>query len=265
MDVLEDQFSLNAALPRTLRALFLKPGFLTTEYLSLKIARYIPPFRLYLFSSLIFFISLSFVSDPARLIVNDLDSISADTSAAPRSADPDTTDSAGARVEVNPGAINQNWAENIKIELGNDRLERATKARLNELGKQPPAVALREVVGELIQQAPKAAFLLLPVYALLLKLLYVRRKRYYVEHFIFALHTHAFAFLLAFIILILPDVPAVSILVLWVPIYFLLAMKRVYAQGWLRTTAKWLLLGWVYTILIGFAIAFTFVAAVFTV
>src|SRR5688572_31290922 len=67
MDVLEDQFSLNSGLVRTLRALFFKPGLLTTEYFSLRIARYVPPFRLYLISSLMFFLLLSFLASGDRL------------------------------------------------------------------------------------------------------------------------------------------------------------------------------------------------------
>ena len=58
LEALDDQFSLNSALPRTLQALFFKPGHLTREYMEGRIARYIPPFRLYLISSVIFFLIL---------------------------------------------------------------------------------------------------------------------------------------------------------------------------------------------------------------
>src|SRR5688572_7791203 len=56
-DAVEDQFSLNAALPRTLGLLFTHPGMLTTEFLRGHIANYIPPFRLYLLTSFMFFLA----------------------------------------------------------------------------------------------------------------------------------------------------------------------------------------------------------------
>src|SRR5687767_2191509 len=43
MEALDDQFSINSALPRTLGALIARPGHLTREYMSGRIARYIPP------------------------------------------------------------------------------------------------------------------------------------------------------------------------------------------------------------------------------
>ncbi len=60
--VADDQFSIDAKLPRTLRALFLRPGQLTAEYREGRVARYIPPFRLYLLASVLFFVLLSFLS-----------------------------------------------------------------------------------------------------------------------------------------------------------------------------------------------------------
>src|SRR5690606_30196862 len=59
-DVLEDQLVLNRALPRTLSALLFRPGLLTEEYVRGRIVRYIAPFRLYLVSSVLFFLLMSF-------------------------------------------------------------------------------------------------------------------------------------------------------------------------------------------------------------
>jgi hypothetical protein len=59
MDALEDQLSVNSALPRTLAGLLFRPGFLTREYVEGRIVRYIAPFRLYLVTSVLFFLGLS--------------------------------------------------------------------------------------------------------------------------------------------------------------------------------------------------------------
>src|SRR6185436_16470936 len=78
----EDQFSLNSGLLRTLRALFFRPGLLTTEYFALRIARYVPPFRLYLIASLLLFVFLSFLTGGDRLHIEENVSTARDSIAA---------------------------------------------------------------------------------------------------------------------------------------------------------------------------------------
>ena len=282
LDVLEDQFSLNSSLARTMKALFFKPGFLTTEYFSLRIARYVPPFRLYLIASLLFFLLLSFMASGSRIDVERSmaearDSIVAAVARDSLNPSPaDTTvrfnvgmgrgPSQGVRFGVSTDPTLENWAEKTEVNFGNETLNRAVKARLMELGELPPDQAFRRLIRGAIESTPKVMFLVLPIYALLLKLLYVRRKRLYVEHFIFALHLHAFAFLLFFISLALRAVPYSGLLVwLWLPVYTLLAMKHVYGQGWLKTTAKWAALGFVYMIVLSFGVMAAFVGALFGV
>ena len=50
-------------------------------------------------------------------------------------------------------------------------------------------------VRSMIDRAPYLMFGLVPTFALLLKLMYLRRRRLYLEHLIFALHVHALAFI----------------------------------------------------------------------
>jgi len=124
--------------------------------------------------------------------------------------------------------------------------------RLGEMGEEG---ARRWFIDTFTSNMPKAMFVLLPLFAFLLKLLYARRERYYGEHLVFALHTHAFAFF-AFAALALflsvtgeaesyegwarAAVGAVVLgLVLSVPVYILVALKRVYGQGWVKTVLKW--------------------------
>lgn len=103
-------------------------------------------------------------------------------------------------------------------------------------------------------------FSLWPLFALILKVLYRRTRRLYLEHLIFALHFHTFAFLVltvevlrnapaqavvasrnfgpANLLLVLAD----GVLQLSVFVYLFLAMRRVYGQRRLLTGAKMLLL-----------------------
>jgi hypothetical protein len=108
--------------------------------------------------------------------------------------------------------------------------------------------------------------LLVPMAALLLKLLYIRRKRRYVEHFIFTLHIHSFLFLTQFLGalgLLIFDAPWLVVLSgVATAIYFLLALKRVYGQGWWKTLIKAVLLSWGYFVLAVFALSMAAVLAV---
>ena len=136
----------------------------------------------------------------------------------------------------------------------------ATNAQIERLMRQKMARAVenpRDFVGALIDRMPYMMFLLLPVFALLLKLMYLRAGRLYMEHLIFTLHMHALAFF-AFTAGVLmeewgsPWVQEAGFWVLLSPfLYLFLAMRRVYKQSFLKTAFKTSLLLSVYlTVLI---------------
>lgn len=108
--------------------------------------------------------------------------------------------------------------------------------------------------------------LLMPVFALLLKLFYIRRGYFYTEHLVFSFHTHAFLFLLVGAAALLEYSHIIqqnvlvgpAFLIVWV--YYLLAMRKVYRQSWGKTLVKLLLLNAAYAILIVLAISLTLVA-----
>ena len=111
---------------------------------------------------------------------------------------------------------------------------------------------------------PSTLFVLVPVFALMLKLAYLFRRRLYMEHLIVALHSHAFlclALLLVFLVTALGAVvPALATLAGWVEaglfgwmlLYLLLMQKRVYGQGWPMTLFKYGLIGSCYLVLLSF-------------
>ena len=66
-EFLRESFALDSTLFRTLQPLFLKPGFLTQEYLAGRRARYVPPIRLYLVLSVTLFILLAWTAGPATV------------------------------------------------------------------------------------------------------------------------------------------------------------------------------------------------------
>jgi hypothetical protein len=120
---------------------------------------------------------------------------------------------------------------------------------------------------------PSTLFVLLPIFALMLKVAYLFKRRLYMEHLIVALHSHAFlcmSLLLVFACSKLGDaVPALStptgwieaLLFLWMPVYLLLMQKRVYGQGWPMTLLKYLVLGFCYFILLSLGVGATVLAS----
>ncbi len=130
--------------------------------------------------------------------------------------------------------------------------------------------ALTDLLRASIGKIPTVMFLLLPVFALLLKGLYARRGWYFAEHIVFGLHTHAFAFVaftgVALAVWAAPKpVAKMATLVLLaaIPLYFLVAMKRVYGQRWGKTLLKASLLGLAYGTVLTFGlIAASLLAAV---
>jgi Protein of unknown function (DUF3667) len=273
VEVLDDQLSLNSTLPRTLGALFLRPGHLTREYVQGRIVRYIPPFRLYLVSSLLFFILVPLVPGVAEINFGEGELAKADSVriamevdsvllARARAAKQDTSafknaargkQTAGLDIQFGPNPDDvphplRPLAERMKV----------TEKRLNAL---PRSEAYRLLRDAFIDNAPTGIFLMMPLFALILKILYLRRKRFYVEHFVFALHQHSFAFMLFTVMMVVQQDWLAIVGGTWFIIALYMAMKRVYGQGWFRTLYKFALLSLSYVFIVFTGVAATVVLA----
>jgi hypothetical protein len=127
----------------------------------------------------------------------------------------------------------------------------------------------------ILSAVPSTLFVLLPVFALMLKVLYLFKRRLYMEHLIVALHSHAFlclTLLLVFLSMALRDAigPGAlhgllgwveGLLFAWMPIYLLRMQKHVYGQGWTMTLLKYCVLGFSYVMLLSFGAVFTVLAS----
>jgi hypothetical protein len=259
-DTVED-LSLTSELPRTLRALITRPGFLTREYSAGRIARYIPPVRLYVAASLLFFVIMSAKAHLHSSTRTPTATTGRDSAAAPVQVDTNTTatPSHGIRRTTSRGS---GVHINTPFRSLNMKLDSASK----RLAALPPGEGSKRLRDAMLAQTPTVMFLLLPIFALLLKLLYVRSKRPYAEHLVFAFHTHAFTFILLTVIAVAPKLSVMRylpmVLLLWIMAYSLVAMKRVYEQGWFKTTVKWLMLGSVYFVIFIIAILADLITAV---
>ena len=128
-----------------------------------------------------------------------------------------------------------------------------------------------------LSMVPTTLFILLPLFAVLLKIMYVFKKRLYMEHLIVALHSHSFLCGGLLLVVILDALSAWTsgwawlsrplgwlevAMLCWMPVYLLIMQKRVYRQGWIMTLFKYWVLGSCYLVLIGFGASFAFLASV---
>lgn len=117
----------------------------------------------------------------------------------------------------------------------------------------------------ILNQTVWMMLLMMPILALFLKLFYVRRSFYYVEHLIFSFHTHAFLFLMLVVLLVLDSIPAFTeqINTIWgmglliMEIYFFMALRCVYQQSRFKTFLKFSMLNLFYAITFAIALILT--------
>lgn len=231
-DALAELASWDSKLLRTLVPLLIRPGFLTNEYNAGHRVPYLSPLKLYLTISVLFFLLLSWKNPLGNAVVISSDGLHS------HSVSGRSSSAAGATTNTN-----------VLIEGAMTR--RLLRAKQNKTG----------FVSALLNAIPKMMFFLLPLFAVMLKLLYRRPQRLYVEHLIFLLHVHAFGFLLlAPLLLVHPDWLIVTVFLV-LPVYILAALRVVYKQSWPATLGKFSLLGFGYLFLLSLCIVGTMLAA----
>jgi hypothetical protein len=209
-------FSTEGALWRTLRLLLFKPGELTRQYLAGRRKHYVLPLRLYLTVSVVVLLLLRVVAT----IQPGLDAAQAEAlSELPRTL---TIDVGFGRVELKDGVFTCEDLPQWLCDRFQSRMVLDPKAMIKEL----------RLVGErLTGNWGSAMFVLMPSFAFGLWYLYRDRRMRYTEHLVFALHLHAFWFV-ALALLEVGFVPVQSAALLAIPVYAVLAMRRVYGGAW---------------------------------
>ena len=213
-----EHLGVESKVPQTFRALVTRPGFLTQEYLAGRRARWVLPLKLYLTSSVLYFLlmSLPFLGD----LRTDVTFSETDSAA---------VDSASAETRRPPIVSGDDTASSA--------LERRLAERAAKVGTMSSEEQSERFTKGLATWMPNAVFVLLPIFAGLLYLLYRDTGRFFAEHLIFALHVHAFAFLILTLNLFVPE-PFGLVGQLWLLVYVYLALRRVYAESPRRTALK---------------------------
>jgi uncharacterized protein DUF3667 len=249
-------------IPTTLWLMVRRPGALTREFLGGHRARYLRPLRLYLTMSVLFFVSMSLVESPTVVQANFPIATGGRTAIT------------GADGVIRSDSAFDAFLARHRNEKGNAPaawVKRHFVGGMIKLQTLPPRQQKAVLKNAFFEKAPNMVFLLLPVFALLLRLLYLRTPVYYAEHFVFALHNHAFAYFamtlahLASVWLRPTGYGAVAALpVLWMPVYFFVSMRRVYGGSRRRTAAKFVALAGAYGTVLFAAVVVTALVSLVT-
>lgn len=118
----------------------------------------------------------------------------------------------------------------------------------------------RAFVERLLTHTPTTLLVLVPLFALVLRLVYLLRPMGYLEHLVVALYSHAFLLLVALVwmaMLLLDRATggtilgaiAVNVFPIVVPAYLLLSQKTIYGDGWVKTLLRFCATGFAYSVL----------------
>jgi len=305
VDLLDEFLNWDSKFFATIGLLVIRPWKLTNQFLAGHRVRYVHPLRLYLLASILFFFAVNYWGksihlQPGKLTSENRAEIEAalekqnltpeqrakveralnvanmspevaaimaakrkDTTpqeTATPQATPTSKETATPLVDVSP-AFFQSGNPSTPFEKW---IETRAKEKIGEHGTN-----LQLFAKTLISNLPYMMLCCIPLFALVLKILYIRRKIFYVDHLIYALHIHSFAYL-ATILIILATIGLSSvasgaaagwiIALLWITFaaQILLSIRRVYRQGWFISIFKFLFGGFVYLIVLVAALAATF-------
>jgi hypothetical protein len=234
-DAASEFFGWDGKFAETIRMLFRKPGELTRQWTEGRRVRFISPWRLYLTSSLLYFVvtaSAPNIRNPARGGV-DLGPVAFGV----------TKSGAPSRVSEAAGQA---------VGTGQALTGAEREAALADIANAPALFRpmLRKAVEDpanfknaVARAMPNVFIGLIPVLGLILALFY--RRRNYPEHLYFAVHLAAFVFIaraLGNLTLFTQSIPfaaiAQALILVWIIAYGVIALRRVYGGSVLMTFLK---------------------------
>jgi hypothetical protein len=237
-----DTFAFDGRLWRTLPKLVFRPGRLTKDYIEGKRVRYVPPFRMYLLSGILFFLAL-FVG------------LGLDTSGGGVEADIAINSAAEVAAPVESGVSGEMAAESAtslperiaEVDWGNTHAE----IDRNLTGKPAWMLSLAHQLADGVEAAggntalfmtvvqtwaPRLSFLLMPIFAMLLVVAFPFRKGVkFFTHLIASMHFQTVMYLQSTLALLLGMLGwgAVAALFWFLvpPVYLLAMLRTVYGSG----------------------------------
>ncbi len=274
-DFIEDTFAFDSRMWRTLGLLATSPGVVPTDYSHGRRARYTPPVRLFLVVSFLFFLSTALTKTLfvgldvqfTELTPAQTERVIAILESADVAMDPDDAEVDDATNEYCSFRVDfRLLIKESDLKTDKDRLETCFNT-VSERSESDAAVATdaddvndtddqnEEIFKRLLEginwaignpQAfnagvndwlPRVMFLMTPVLALILAL-FLRRNAIIFDHMVLSLYVHAvnFAVVGASLMLAQLGAPLVGLVGFFaVAIYYVVAIKRAYGRGWVKT------------------------------
>ena len=268
---------------RTVLPLIGRPGFLTRELIEGRRVRYVPPMRLYLFVSFVFFLTVQLTGQ--EIVVNTSGPsggsvVTINTHGAVEAMEFET-DGEPVRDERTPagpdGDAETNGSEDPADPQATNVAPSPDSTGTTPEADEPDPSDEPSGFGEMIKDAifklaedpergtdvllrrlPIMVFLLVPLAALWLRLLFRGRQSYYVPNLVASLHLHSAVLLLLNISLLTEYLPGPDfiggLIVLWIPLYTLLTLERVYRAGWWGSFWRMGVFGFVHMIALTFGL-----------
>src|SRR6266571_5345394 len=303
-DVLESFLNWDSKFFTTIALLILKPWRLTNEFLSGKRVRYVNPLRLYLLASILFFFAVNYGAkdlrlQPGKLSPKDRAELEADLkkgdlppaareqleallleSPSPSSSPQSTSPSPATNVPSPSPAPETDKQRQEYGKIGErpfvvfdeakstTPFERWIEGRAKEkMGEHGTKMGL--FIATLFSNLPYMMLCCIPLFAFVLKILYIRRRIFYIDHLIYALHIHTFAYVGIMLIVLATiglnrvapgPIGGWTIALLWIAfiVQIFLSIRRVYRQSWFVSVFKFLFGGLAYLVVLGIALAATF-------
>jgi hypothetical protein len=240
IDLLGNMYAFDTRVFKTLKAELFKPWQITMDYIAGRRVRYMPPFRMYVFISIIFFLLLGSytgkqLKEAQKKHTNEFLKIDL------KSGEMNTGVKANATVSsTSPSAdsLKQDLSENNNIEINADK---ATKDRIKAIKDNPELY-----ISKFYNYLSWSLFLLMPFYALLTWLFFRRSESHYLGHFIFSICQHTFIFIILGILLIITMIfphktaSPETWLLFTIPVYAITGMKKITGRKWISVSIKML-------------------------
>jgi hypothetical protein len=207
---------------RSLIPLITKPGFLTKEYWDGRRTRYIPPLRLFFFVTILFVLMTSFFYNRFGQRLKD----------AIVHSDPIVVSDEATRVMTMPDTAKiyvPQWKRTVTAKKLREELE----------GERRRFDKIQGGFDLVFKNFKYVMFFLLPVYALIFKILFLRRRSFYIDHLIYAMHIQTFAYILLSILLVLPFVMELDFTILRQIAFFSLMIYIAFSLHYLYRQEIW--------------------------
>ena len=241
-EIIENVINLDSKLYRTLKILMFKPGTLSKEFTMGRRKSYVPPVRLYVIVTLIFFFVLSII----RSFADEQESIIL------------PEEELELQISDSTWTIKyedyQRWENTMGIEVYlrdsmqfNDESGRWVAAKTIKNAFNP------EMGTVLIDRLSIFLFLFIPLIALIYKLSFIYNKFGYIDHLVFNLHFNSFIILLILFYRLLTLIVTVkfglAVMLFGIAVYLYIALMKFYERKWWVALYKLLVLVLGYSVL----------------